>query len=98
MWFCRRLAVVAVVVEAGRVMEGRKAWAHETKSKTRSARTLARRAVDVGVDIVCLGWVEPVEGEWWVGFESNVSIEKAQRFLPFSSHRHTQESSSSRSK
>ena len=49
-WFCRRLAVV--VVEAGLVMEGRKAWAHETKSRTRSARTLARRAVDVGLDIV----------------------------------------------
>lgn len=49
-WFCRRLAVV--VVEAGLVMEGRKAWAHETNKRTRSARTLARRAVDVGWDIV----------------------------------------------
>jgi hypothetical protein len=59
MWFCRRLAVV---VEAGRAMEGRKASAHETKSKTRSVRTLARRAVNVGVDIV-----SRVGGACWRG-------------------------------
>jgi hypothetical protein len=52
---CRRLAVV---VEAGRVMEGRKASAHVPNKRTRSASMLARRAKDMVVDVV--GEVKPV--------------------------------------
>jgi len=44
---CRRLAVV---VEAGRVMEGRKASAHVPNKRTKSARMLTRRAEDMVVD------------------------------------------------
>lgn len=53
---CRRLAVV---VEAGRVMEGRKASAHAPNKRTKSARMLTRRAKDMVVDFERK--VKPVE-------------------------------------